>query len=102
MHPNKFDKHERKSNYKYDKNLKIRTHKMYLEQLETAILIKSRYMGIVGPSYMSKWIKIPNDCLLDYMHLCHEGKTKWLLENLLNTANHDKSYYLGKLQAFHS
>lgn len=96
MHPNKFDKVIRKSYYKYDKTVKTRTHKMYLKQLETALLTKSRYRGVIGRSYISNWIQIPTDSLLDYMHLCLEGTTKWLLDHLLNTNNHEKAFYLGK------
>ena len=48
-----------------------------------------------GPSYLSNWIDVPTNIIIDYMHASSLGTTKNLLNIWLSTENSKKSFYLG-------
>ena len=57
----------------------MRTEKDYLKHVQIAKEMRKDFLGIKGPCYWSKFFKIPDNCLLDPMHLIFEGVVKRVL-----------------------
>ncbi|CAF0723981.1 unnamed protein product [Brachionus calyciflorus] len=94
LHPNNdSNKQFTRRVYNYREDISLRSHESYLKDVEEAIRTKKRSNGIKGFSYLSNWLKIPNDIVLDYMHLSLEGTTKWFINQWFNNAS--TNYYLG-------
>ena len=80
--------------------INFRTNKRYKRHLKKAIE-QLVYKGIKGATYLTKWILMPNEILLDYMHLCLIGFFKSIISNLFDSKYKNKdlgfgSFYLGK------
>jgi hypothetical protein len=72
--------------YPFSKKKTRRTKDKYIRQLATAVETKKPCMGIMGPCWISKFINIPDDIILDYMHVCCIGTMQqqvnlWELSN---------------------
>lgn len=85
-----------KTIYPVLQNINLRTKQIYDEQVAEAVRTGLTYFGIKDFSYLSNWITIPDNVLIDYMHLSIEGVFKVTFFNFFNSKNHDQPYYLGK------
>ena len=65
--------------YKNNLIVPMRTEKDYLKHVQIAKEMRKEFLGIKGPCYWSKFFKIPDNCLLDPMHLIFEGVVKRVL-----------------------
>jgi hypothetical protein len=75
----------------------LRSNERYNNQVILAQRKKKRVAGIKGSTYLSNWIKLPDACILDYLHLSLEGTVKSLLNIWLSPSNSKTDFYLGKL-----
>ncbi|CAF0951785.1 unnamed protein product [Brachionus calyciflorus] len=73
----------------------LRKNSLYLEQVKEVKQKKEMLYGIKSSSYLSKWIMLPDSCLLDYMHLCLEGGVKKLINLWFNSTYSSNDFYLG-------
>ena len=73
-----------------------RTNDIYRDQVDRSLRTKQTTDGIKCETYLSNWLKLPDACILDYMHLSFEGTVKSLLNIGLNSSNSQKEFYLGK------
>ena len=55
--------------YHYRERITLRTNTKYRRQVEAATISKQKYQGIKGSCWISKYISIPENIILDYMHL---------------------------------
>lgn len=94
MHPTTYE--QKKTIYKNMLNIKLRTNQMYNLQWTRAIETSTNYEGIKGFSYLSTWIEIPSNVILDYMHLCFQGSYKFIFNYFFDSKNHLLPFYLGK------
>lgn len=51
--------------------------------------------GIKGTCWLARYLTIPDNTLLDPMHLIHLGVVKLMMTLWLDTKYHEKSWYLG-------
>ena len=65
--------------YEYSKTIEIRTNADYKVQVATSLSTASSNSGIKGPCWIAKYISIPEDIILDYMHLTCIGTLQKLL-----------------------
>lgn len=99
LHPNGSNpKCEKKTIYNYIPNIIERSKESYERAVQKAVSSKQRFQGIKGYAYVTKWLDIPSNIILDYMHLSLEGMTNWFLSTWLSDSN--KSYYLGNREIF--
>ena len=75
-------------------NIELRTNEMYIKQVEEAERNQMKIKGIKGYSYLSKWIKIPENVIYDYMHMCLLGTFKSMFNNFFLKNNHNEPFYL--------
>lgn len=78
----------------------LRKNNLYVEQVKEVKQKKELLYGIKSSSYLSKWIMLPESCLLDYMHLCLEGGVKKFINLWFNSTNSSNDFYLGILNYF--
>jgi hypothetical protein len=100
LHPTARNTNNTGQIYPLMENIKLRTNKRYKRHLKKAIE-QLVYKGIKGATYLTKWILMPNEILLDYMHLCLIGSFKSIISNLFDSKYKNKdlgfgSFYLGK------
>lgn len=76
--------YENKHIYLYEKDLKIRTNAKYQQSVELAIATRVPVKGIKGVCFLSEFLTIPDDIILDYMHLSTIGTMKSILNYLIN------------------
>ena len=81
--------------YPFVKEYELRTAVTYARQLAKLRESFGRYEGIKGPSHLSKWLNIPENVILDYMHLCLQGTFQAIFMNFFDSKRHSKRYYLG-------
>ncbi len=102
LHPTARNSSNTSQIYPLMPDIKIRTNNCYKRHVNKATELQlpkknqSSYKGIKGFSYLSNWINIPEDILLDYMHLCLIGTFKTIICNLFDSSNKNQPYYLGK------
>ena len=75
-----------------------RSNQLYLNQVIKAIRTNSTYKGVKGPCYFSKYIPCPERRLIDYMHSCILGTSKYTVELLIDSTNSAQPFYLGNSQ----
>lgn len=75
----------------------LRTNEMYQQQVIESLQQRKVFQGIKGFSYLSNWIRIPEDVVYDYMHLSLLGTFKAMFNNFFDSCNHKEPYYLSKL-----
>ncbi|CAF0885152.1 unnamed protein product [Brachionus calyciflorus] len=78
----------------------IRTNEKYKIQVNEASKLNDTFEGIKGPSFLSNWIKIPDNLILDYMHLSLMGTFKKIFNGFFESSSWQKNYYLGKVSHF--
>lgn len=93
MHPTERNSTNRAQIYPVVHNLKVRTDRVYNDQVNKSIEINDCYLGVKGFSYFSNWISIPSCVIYDYMHLSLIGTFKYIMNMLLE--NNQTDYYLG-------
>jgi hypothetical protein len=81
--------------YSYDPNVEIRDHFIYNQQVQIANESNQVSEGIKGSSCLDEYMMIPENVILDYMHLSLEGFVKQIISIWLDTSNHRHEYYLG-------
>ena len=86
---------DRKHVYLYSTTTEIRTNDIYNKQVNIATKKKETYRGIKGRCYLSKHFCIPDDVLLDVMHLCFLGNMKRLLSLWTESKYSKELWYLG-------
>jgi hypothetical protein len=59
--------------YPYSSNILLRNDTLYRGQVALAKITKKECHGIKGSCWLSKFIEIPENILLDYMHVCCIG-----------------------------
>ena len=84
--------------YKNSLIVPIRTQNDYLQHVKMAQDIRKDFLGIKGPCYWSKFFTIPDNCLLDPMHLIFEGVVKRLLTIFLQKETSGKLGCFGRLR----
>ena len=68
---------------------------MYEEQVKEAERLNEPFKGIKERAFISNWITIPDSVILDYMHLSCIGAFKQIFNNLFDSTNHKKGFYIG-------
>ena len=61
--------------------IKLRSHKIYLEQSKKAHETGEAVEGVLGISKLSDWVDIPNAIYLGKMHLCDSGTFKKMFKS---------------------
>ena len=97
LHPSEYLKEKKKTVYPVDFTIEKRTNKSYEECVQEAIESRTTIKGVKGFAYISNWISIPNNILLDYMHLCLQGTFNSMFNNFFDSQFHLKEFYLGEL-----
>lgn len=82
--------------YKYNPNVEIRTNEIYNINVQISNASGKPSEGIKGGCKLSEWLRIPENVVLDYMHLSLEGFVKQILSIWLDSSNHRLTFYLGK------
>ena len=93
------NKDKRGNNHKFPYNteqMKVRTQSKYLQQVNESVKYKKCVDGIKGASYLSNWIHLPSNIIIDYMHACLLGTTKQMLNLWLSSRNNKEPFYLGR------
>ncbi|CAF0957142.1 unnamed protein product [Brachionus calyciflorus] len=81
-------------------NILVRSNEKYESQVQMAIKNNDSFEGIKGFSYLSNWIKIPENVFLDYMHLSCIDTFKKIFNSFSDRSNWQKNFYLGKVINF--
>ena len=69
----------------------------YINQVRLAESTRKHvYKGIKGFSYLSLWLIIPYNIIIDYLHLCLQGSFKSILMCFFDSKNNAEIYYLAK------
>jgi hypothetical protein len=102
-------KGKKKRVYLHSKNTIIRRNQDYREHLKTLKELKKEgklskngtYYGIKGPCWLSNYIRIPENIVLDYMHVTCIGTLEAILKLWLNqyrdNNNNKNLWYLGNI-----
>ena len=77
----------------------LRDETIYLKQVEEATKRKSVFQGVKGECYFSKFISCPDQRLIDYMHCCILGTTKYTINLLVDSSKSSEQYYLGNSES---
>jgi hypothetical protein len=80
LHPGKQLQTPRKQVYEYSIRHKLRTPSDYENQVRQAIETGNLVKGIKGNCWISKYLKIPDGVLLDYMHVSCIGTVETTLK----------------------
>ncbi|CAF1044996.1 unnamed protein product [Brachionus calyciflorus] len=80
--------------------VELRSNTKYLEQVEKALTDNVYYEGVKGYSHLSNWIKIPDDVIFDYMHMCLLGTFKRMFLSFFDSSNWREPFYLNKVAHF--
>lgn len=74
---------------------RIRDNSLYSAQIREVKNKKEVLYGLKWSTYLSKWINLPDACLIDYMHLSLEGEVKKLIILWFCSTNSGKNFYIG-------
>jgi len=96
LHPGERLENFAKTVFPYSKNIKPRLNSDYLYQVKRAHIINDTYMGVKGSCWLSKFIQIPENIILDYMHLSCIGVVKSLKFLWLDSKRED-NWFISKL-----
>jgi hypothetical protein len=55
--------------YPYKDDIQLRNDTLYRSQVAVSKITKKEFLGIKGPCWLSKFINVPDNILLDYMHV---------------------------------
>ena len=69
--------------YKNNLNVPLRTKSDYLKHVKMAEELRKDFLGVKGRCYLSKFITLPDNCLIDPMHLVFEGVVQRVLSIVL-------------------
>ena len=84
LHPTQHENH--KTIYP-NRIVQIRTNKSYNNDLKTALEIRTTFNGIKDHAYISLWLDIPDNVIIDPMHLCLLGTYKFMFNNFFLSKN---------------
>jgi len=90
LHPGERLESFSKTVFPYSKNIKPRLNSDYLQQVQKAQVHNETYMGVKGSCWISRFINIPENVILDYMHLSCIGVVKSLMFIWLDSKRDDK------------
>lgn len=76
--------------------IEIRSSQHYSDYVQLAIATKSRVFGIKGPSVLSNNLQIPEQVVIDGLHMLYEGVIKMFVSALFDSKNNKKPFYLGR------
>lgn len=79
-------------------NIDLRSNLKYNLQVLESEKLNQPFEGIKGFSYLSNWLKIPDNVLFDYMHMSLLGTFKAMINNFFDSTNSKKPFYLGNSQ----
>jgi len=79
LHPGERLENFSKTVFPYSKTIKPRLNCDYLQQVNQAQVLNQTYMGVKGKCWISQFINIPENVILDYMHLSCIGVVKSLM-----------------------
>lgn len=90
---------EGKMVHRFSSDLVMRTPQIYKEQVKFAEENQTTYKGIKGASSLNEYLDLPDNSILDYVHLCCLGTMDqllnlWLFEKT-NSNNEINEWYLG-------
>jgi hypothetical protein len=74
----------------------VKTTEIYNRLTKKAIQTGQVIFGVKGPSVFNSLIEIPVQVPFDYMHLCLQGHTRWLINELVT--NSHSEIFLGLLK----
>lgn len=85
--------------HRFSSALVMRTPQIYKEQVKFAEENQTTYKGIKGASSLNEYLDLPDNSILDYVHLCCLGTMDqllnlWLFEKT-NSNNEINEWYLG-------
>lgn len=81
--------------YYYEYKYVERTNEIYKANLKKAIQTKATFEGVKGSNYFSKYLKIPEHCVIDPMHAIMLGTVKHIKELLFNKVYSKMPFYHG-------
>jgi len=73
-----------------------KTVENYIEYSNLAEETGQRVFGIKGKSVLSKFLSLPDDIVLDSMHIIYEGVVKSLLEAMVSSKHHAERQFIGR------
>ena len=74
----------------------LRSNANYELQVKKALNENMSYEGVKGFSYLSNWIKIPDDVIYDYMHMCLLGTFRRVFNSFFDSIHWQEPFYLSK------
>jgi hypothetical protein len=104
FHPTVRNKANTKNVYTWKEKYDLRTNTDYNREVETAVQMEKnkklsnadkKFMGIIGFSYLSKWVTIPESIIIDLMHCCFLGSFRSIINMLFDSKNSREAFYLG-------
>jgi hypothetical protein len=99
LNPGKQLQNIRKRDYLYTKTTETRTNEIYKQQVEVAIKHDRIYEGIKGSCWIMNFISIPDNVIIDFMHVTCIGTLESMLKMWLNDYKTDdviNDYYMSK------
>ena len=102
LHPGKIvgtEASRPKLTYPYSKTIPVRTTASYNSAVKQSIRTQQVHDGVKGATFLVKLLSIPEQIILDSMHMVFEGTQKQLLELWLLSKYHKKPWYIGKCQS---
>ena len=96
LHPGERLESFSKTVFPYSKNIKPRLNSDYLQQVQVANDQNTTYMGVKGSCWLSQFIQIPENVILDYMHLSCIGVVKSLMFLWLESKR-DDSWFISNI-----
>ena len=94
LHPGQRLENFSKTVFPYSKNIKPRLNEDYLQQVEQTIIQNAICKGVKGSCWLSQFIKVPENVILDYMHLSCIGVVKSLMFLWLESKR-DEKWFIG-------
>lgn len=83
--------------YIYNKTFPERTNEKYLKDVASSTTKNVITKGVKGPCYLSQFLLIPENVIIDYMHLACLGTMKKLCTLWFDTKYNNQEYYIGEL-----
>ena len=83
--------------YFYEDSFNERSNEIYNYQVTQAQLTNEPFEGVKGSSYFSKFIKLPEHCLIDPMHAVLIGTVKHIFELLFDKKFSKKFFFHGEI-----
>jgi hypothetical protein len=104
LHPGERLENFSKTVFPYSKTIKPRLNSDYVQQVKHAQINNETNMGVKGSCWISQFINIPENVILDYMHLSCIGVVKSLMFLWIDSKRDDKwfisNYFLLNFSSF--